>query len=67
MQTMFERNLSPIEQKILEEEKRYQNALKNDAFFEVLKEIRSRIKALKASLSHSNQDAMSEINDCEPV
>jgi hypothetical protein len=41
---------SPLEQELLLEEKRYQEALKADAEFDVLKAIHQKIKQLKANI-----------------
>lgn len=46
---------SPLEKQIMEEEKRFEVALKNDAEFQVLKEIKTNINALKAELSEARR------------
>jgi len=49
MQTTLNKKVSlPIDQKIAEEEINYEQALKIDAPFEVLKEIKNRIRILKS-------------------
>ena len=42
---------SPLEQEILAEEKKYQEALKADKEFDELKEIQQKIRRLKTSLA----------------
>ena len=52
MRATFRKNISsPIEQEILEEEKKYKMAFEADLEFHVLKDIRETIKRLKGELS----------------
>ena len=51
---------SPFEQEIFFEEKKYEAALNSDAKFHVLKEIRMKIKQLKAELYEKRLHNMSE-------
>jgi hypothetical protein len=62
MQTTPRNNLSPIHQEILEEEMKYRRALKEDATFEVLKAIKSRIRELQASSESSDKSVFENNN-----
>jgi hypothetical protein len=64
MNTSSKDNLSPINNAILEEEMKYRRALKEDATFEVLKAIKSRIKELQA-ISESSGKTVFENNNSD--
>jgi len=54
---------SPIEQELFKEEKKFQDALKADAEFHVLKSIRQKIKQLKAELSEQRMHSRSSFDN----
>jgi hypothetical protein len=62
MHTSSKDNVSPINNAILEEEMKYRRALKEDATFEVLKAIKSRIRELQA-ISESSDKTVFENNN----
>jgi hypothetical protein len=56
---LFSKDLPQLQQRLVEEEKNYQEALKKDVPFFMLKEIKCKIKMLHLALSgakdHANQ------------